>query len=74
MLPSTIASQALSYNEHIKIDKIISISQTFMRKGSNWVGRLFQESQKLKSLNELKQEYSFMGMEDFIYAVITNNS
>ena len=59
VLPSAIASQALWYDKHIKIDYKCIYSSEISKKGLNCVGDVFNENQKLKTWDELKQEYRF---------------
>ena len=66
-IPSAIASQALWYMKNIKIDnKSIHLAE-FSKKGLNYVGHLFHERQKLKTWEELKQEYRFLEIKRFLF-------
>ena len=66
-LPSAIASQALWYNKNIKIDNKSICLAEFSQKGLNCVGHLFNERQKLKTWDELKQEYRFLENKRFLF-------
>ena len=66
-LPSTIASQALWYNKNIKIDNKSIYLAEFSKKVLNCVGHLFNERQKLKTWEELKQEYRFIENKRFSF-------
>ena len=66
-LLSAIASQALWYNKNIKIDNKSIYLAEFSKKGLNCVGHLFNERQKLKTWDELKQEYRFHENKRFLF-------
>ena len=58
-LPSVIASQALQHDKHIKIDNKSIYFSEMSGKGLNCVEHLFNESQNLKTWNELKTGLQF---------------
>ena len=66
-LPSAIASQALWYNKNIKINNKIIYLTEFSKTGLNCVGHLFNKRQKLKTWDELKQEYRFLENKRFLF-------
>ena len=66
-LLSAIASQALCYNENIKIDNKSIYSAEFSKKDLNCVGHLFNERQRSKMWDELKQEYRFLENRRFLF-------
>ena len=66
-LPSAIASQAQWYNKNIKIDNKSTYLAEISQKGLSCVGHLFSEKQKLKTRDELKQEYSFHENKRFLF-------
>ena len=66
-IPSAIASQALWYMKNIKIDNKSIYLAEFSKKGLNYVGHLFHERQKLKTWEELKQEYKFLENKRFLF-------
>ena len=66
-LLSAIASQALCYNKNIKIDNKSIYSAEFSKKDLNCVGHLFNERQKSKMWDELKQEYRFLENRRFLF-------
>ena len=59
-LPSAISSQVLWYNKNIKIDNRSIYLAQFSKKDLNCCGHLFNERQKLKTWDELQQEYRFL--------------
>ena len=65
-LPSQIASQALWYNKNIKIDNKSIYLAEFSKKYLNCVEHLFNERQKLKTWDKLKQEYRFLENKRFL--------
>ena len=60
-----IASQTLWYNKNIEIDNKSTYSAEISKKGLNSVGHSFNERQKLKTWDELKQEYRFQENKRF---------
>ena len=66
-LLSAIASQALCYNKNIKIDNKSIYSAEFSKKDLNCVGHLFNERQRSKMWDELKQEYRFLENRRFLF-------
>ena len=67
VLPSAIASQALWYNKNIKIDNKSIYLADISKKGLNCVGHLFNERQKFKTWDELKQGYRFHENKRFLF-------
>ena len=59
VLNSAIKSQALWYSKHIKIDNKSLYLSEISGKGLVCTGHLYNECQKLKTQDDLKQEYSF---------------
>ena len=67
VLPSAIVSQALWYNKNIKIDNESLYLAEVSEKVLKCVGHLFNERQKLKTWDELKQEYGFHENKRFLF-------
>ena len=57
----------LCYNKNIKIDNKSIYLAKISKKGLNYVGHLFNERQKLKTWDELKQEYRFHENKRFLF-------
>ena len=66
-LPSTIASQVMSYNKCTKVDNETIYTFKISRKDINCVGQLFKCNGKRKLWEELKTEFSLQGQLQSMY-------
>ena len=59
-VPSSVASQSLWHNKHIKIDNKNIFSSSLSAKGINFVGQLFQNNQQIKKWDELETKFDLI--------------
>ena len=70
--PSSVASQCLWNNKHIKIDYKTIFRSSLSTIGINFVDQLFQNNQQFKKGDELKMEFGLIENEKFFVVQITH--
>ena len=70
--PSSVASQCLWNNKHIKIDYKTIFRSSLSTIGINLVDQLFQNNQQFKKGDELKTEFGLIENEKFFVVQITH--
>ena len=71
-IPSTITSQVIWFNKHIKIDNKSLYNNSLANKGINHVGKLFKENGMTKAWLDIKTEFNLSNKEHYFWIQLIN--
>ena len=71
-VPSTITSQVIWFNKHIKIDKKSLCHNSLTNEGINHVGQLFNEKGMTKAWLDIKTQLSLSNKQHYFWILLIN--
>ena len=71
-VPSTITSQVIWFNKHIKIDKKSLCNNSLTNEGINHVGQRFSEKSMTKAWLDIKTQLSLSNKQHYFWILLIN--